>query len=150
MCAFWVLNPALHLLELVIWGQESKSDRGWSYIERSERGCIRNRSGVGRTERGLVSRKDGCRSGRAGFERGWIRDTARIQRGFIGDRYALQQERVLFYPIIPDQAIKIGREWAGVGRASGVNVALESITKWKEVGDHEEFQSGKFNWNIYN
>ena len=83
---------------------------GWSYIERSERGCIRNRSGVGRTERGLVSRKDGCRSGRAGFERGCIRDTAQIQRGFIGDRYALHSERVIFYPIIPDQAIKIGRE----------------------------------------
>ena len=83
---------------------------GWSYIERSERGCIRNRSGVGRTERGLVSLKDGGRSGRAGFERGCIRDTARIQRGLIGDRYALQSERVIFYPIIPDQAIKIGRE----------------------------------------
>ena len=72
----------------------------------------------------LVSRKDGCRLGRAGFERGCIRDTARIQRGFIGDRYALQSERVIFYPIIPDQAIRIGREWAGIGRASGVNVSL--------------------------
>ena len=80
---------------------------GWSCIERSERHCIRNRSGVGRTERGLVSRKDGCRSGRAGFERGCIRDTARM---LIGDRYALQSERVIFCPIIPDQAIKIGRE----------------------------------------
>ena len=57
----------------------------------------------------MVSRKDGCRSGRAGFERGCIRDTAQIQ-GFIGDRYALQSERVIFYPIIPNQAIKIGRE----------------------------------------
>ena len=54
------------------------------------------RTGVGREERG--------------FERGCIRDTARIQRGFIGERYALQSERVIFYPIIPDQAIKIGRE----------------------------------------
>ena len=81
----------------------------WSYIERSERSCIRNRSGVGRAERGLVSRKSGDRSGRAGFERGCIRDTARIQRVLIGDRYALQSERVIFYPIIPDQAIKIGR-----------------------------------------
>ena len=96
------------------------------------RDCIRNRSGVGRRERGLVSRKDGCRSGRAGFERGCIRDTARIQRGFIGDRYALQSERVIFYPIIPDQAIKIGREWAGVGRASGVNVALQACG-WNDV-----------------
>ena len=83
---------------------------GWSYIERSERVCIRNRSGFGRTERGLVSRKDGCKSGRAGFERGCIRDTARIQRGLIGDRYALQSEWIIFYTIIPDQAIKIGRE----------------------------------------
>ena len=97
---------------------------GWSYIERSGRSCIRNRSGVGRTERGLVSRKDGGRSGRVGFERWCIRDIARIQRGLIGDRYALQSERVIFYPIIPDQAIKIGRHWSGVGRLSGVNVAL--------------------------
>ena len=37
--------------------------------------------GVGRAERGLVSQKDGGRSGRAGFERGHIRDTARIQGG---------------------------------------------------------------------
>ena len=96
---------------------------GWSFIERSKRSCIRNRSGDGRTERGLVRMKDGCWSGRAGSERGCIRDTARIQRGLIGDRYALQSERVIFYPIIPDQAIKIGRHWAGVGRLSGVNVA---------------------------
>ena len=40
-----------------------------------------DRSAVGRTERGLVSQKDGCTSGRAGFERGCISDTARIQRG---------------------------------------------------------------------
>ena len=98
---------------------------GWSYIERSERSCIRNRSGVGCAERGLVSRKNGGRSGRAGFERGCIRDTARIQRALIGDRYALQSERVIFNPIIPDQAIKIGRHWSGVGRLSGVNVALQ-------------------------
>ena len=86
--------------------------------------CIRNRSGVGRTERGLVSPKDGCRSGRTGIERGCIRDTARIQRELIGDGYSLQSERVIFYPIIPDQAINIGRHWSGVGRLSGVNVAL--------------------------
>ena len=80
--------------------------RGWSYIQRSERSCIRNRSRVGRADRGLVSRKDGGRSGRAEFERRCIRDTARIQRVLIGDRYALQSERVIFYPIIPDQGIK--------------------------------------------
>ena len=98
--------------------------------------------------RGLVvqsgdwsSRKDGCRSGRAGFERGSIRDTARIQRGFIGDRYALQSERVIFYPIIPDQAIKIGREWAGVGRASGVNVALCTM--------NSEFVGNNYNGGCY-
>ena len=85
---------------------------GWSYIERSERSCIRIRSGVGRAERGLVIRKDGGRSGRTGFKRGCIRNIARIQRVLIGDRYALQPERVIFYPIIPDQAIKIGRHWS--------------------------------------
>ena len=31
----------------------------------------------------------------------------------IGDRYALQSERVIFYPIILDQAIKIDRHWSG-------------------------------------
>ena len=49
-------------------------------------------------------------SGTAGFERGCIRDTTRVQRGLIGDRHALQSEWVIFYPIIPDQAINIGRE----------------------------------------
>ena len=73
--------------------------------------------GVWSCERGLVSQKDGGRSGRGGFGRGCIRDTARIQRGLIGDRYALQSEQVIFSPIIPDQAIKIGR--VGWGR-SGV------------------------------
>ena len=79
--------------------------------------------GVGRADREMVSRKDGDRSGLAGFERGCIRDTARIQRVLTGNRYALQSERVIFYPIIPDQAIKIGRYWLEVGRLSGVNVA---------------------------
>ena len=59
-----------------------------------------------------VSRKDGGRSGRAGFGRGCIRDTAGIQWVLIGDRYALQSKRVIFYPIIPDKAIKIGRHWS--------------------------------------
>ena len=53
---------------------------------------------------------------------GYSADTA----GLIGDRYALQSERVICYPIIPDQAIKICRHWSGVGRMSGVNVALVS------------------------
>ena len=78
----------------------------------SKRSCIRDRSVVGRAERGLVSGKDGGRSGRAGFERWCIRDTARRQRVLIGDRYALHSERVIFYPIIPDQAMKIGRHWS--------------------------------------
>ena len=94
---------ALHLFKA---GVEMKhTDRGWSYIERSERSCIRNRSGVGRAERGLVSRK---------YRGRCIRDTARIQRVLIGDRYALQSERVIFYPTIPNQAIKIGRGRSGV------------------------------------
>ena len=57
------------------------TDRGWSDIERSERSCIRNRSGVGRAERELVSRKDEGKSRGVGFERGCIGDIARIQRG---------------------------------------------------------------------
>ena len=85
--------------------------------KRSERSCIRNRSGVGRAERGLVSRKDGGRPRRAGFERGCIKDTAQIQQVLIGDRYALQLERVIFF-IIPDKAGLVGG-----GRLSCVNEA---------------------------
>ena len=84
-------------------------------------------SGIGRgwSCRAGISQPEGRgRLGRSGFERGCIRDTARIQRMLIGDRYALQSERVIFYPIIPDQAIKIDRHWSGVGRLSDVNVAL--------------------------
>ena len=95
------VGPILSVVSVAVSG----IGRGWS--------C---RAGIGQLEgRG--------RSGRAGFERGCIRDTARIQRVLIGDRYALQSEGVIFYPIIPDQAIKIGRHWSGVGRLSGVNVA---------------------------
>ena len=47
-----------------------------------------DRSGVGRAERGLVSRKDGGRSGRARFELVCVRDTAQIQQVLIEDRYA--------------------------------------------------------------
>ena len=115
MCAFWVLNPALHCLNYSFEARSRNQIGDWSYIERSERGCIRNRSGVGRTERGLVSRKDGCRSGRAVFERGCIRDTARIQRWFIGDRYVLQSERVKkSYPTKPYKLV--GNERGLVGR----------------------------------
>ena len=130
MCAFRVLNQhntvCWHYISLNYSFEAGSGHQtgGWSYIERSERSYTRNRSGVGHTERGLVSRKDGYRSGRAGFERGCIRDTAGIQRGLIGERYAFQSDRVIFYPIITDQAIKIGRHWSGVGRLSGVNVAL--------------------------
>ena len=120
MSAFRILNPhktvCLHYICLNYSFEAGSGNQigGWSYIERNERSCIRNRSGVGRAERGLVSRKDGGRSGRAGFERGCIRDTAQIQRGLIGDRYALHSERVNFYPSIPDQAIKIGWHWSAV------------------------------------
>ena len=101
------------MLELFIWGLEWLSIiqiGGLSYIERSERRCIRNRSGVGRSERGLVCRKDGV--GRE--ERDLSVGASGIQRVSIGERYALQSERVIFYPIIPDQAIKIGRGWSAV------------------------------------
>ena len=54
-------------------------------IERSERRCIRDRSGCGRAERELVNRTDGGRSRRAGSERGCIMNTARTQRGLIRD-----------------------------------------------------------------
>ena len=82
-------------------------------------------SGIGR---GLVVQSGDWSAGRTGVgreERDLSVDAPGIQRGFTGDRYALHSERGIFYPIIPDQAIKIGREWAGVGRASGVNVALK-------------------------
>ena len=64
-------------------------------------------SGIGR---GLVMQSEDWSAertevGRAGFERGCIRDTTRIQRVLTGDRYALQSEQVIFYPIILDQAI---------------------------------------------
>ena len=86
-------------------------------------------SGIGR---GLAVQSGDWSAGRtgegreAGFERGCIRDTARIQRVLIRDRYALESERVILYPTIPDQAIKFGRRWSGVGRLSGVNVPLDS------------------------
>ena len=64
----------------------------------------------------------------------------RIQRLLIGQKYTLQLERVLFYPTITDQAIKIGRHWSGVGRLSrsGVNVAVNSdiIRKIKDIVSH--------------
>ena len=90
---------ALYLLELFNCTWEWKWSiriRGWSYIEHSELSCVKNRSVVGLAEWGLVSPKDGDRSGGVGFERGCIRDTARIQRGFIRDGYALQSEQVIF------------------------------------------------------
>ena len=82
------------------------------YIERSERSSIRNWSGVSRVERGLVSKKNGGRSGRAGFERGCIWDTARIQRGLIGDKYVLQSERIIFNRSYPTNQLKL----IGIGR----------------------------------
>ena len=96
MCAFQVLNRH----KTVCWHDiclnysfETGSGNqigDWSYIERYERSWISNRSGVGRAERGLVSPRDRGRSRRAGFERGCIRYTARIQCWLIGDKYALQ------------------------------------------------------------
>ena len=80
-------------------------------------------SGVGQ---GLVVQIGDWSAGRTGVsreERDLSVGTSGIQRGLIGDRYALKSDRVIFYPIIPDQAIKNGRHWSGVGRLSGVNVA---------------------------
>ena len=80
-------------------------------------------SGIGR---GLVVPSGDWSAGRTGVgreERDLSVGASGIQRGLIGDIYALQSERVIFYPIIPDQAIKLGRHWSGVGRLSGVNVA---------------------------
>ena len=48
----------------------------------------------------------------------------------IGDRYNLQSERVIFYPIIPDQAIYIGRHWLRVGRLSGVKVVKAVVVAY--------------------
>ena len=110
----------------IIWDRERKSsirNGSWSYIERSERWCIRDRSGFCRAERGLVNRKDGGRSGKAGSERGWIRNIAWIKRELIGDGYDLHCERVIFLPIISDQSIKSDWYWSEVGRLSGGKVA---------------------------
>ena len=93
------VGPILSVVSVVAWGISRGlvvQSGDWSA----------GRTGVGREERDLN-----------------VDASARIQRGLIGDRYALQSERVIFYPIIPDQAIKIGRQWTGVGRLSGVNVA---------------------------
>ena len=60
------------------------------------------------TDRGLVRRKEGDRSGRAGFESGCNRDTARIL--LIGDRYALQSERV----IMPDHTRPSHEIWSAL------------------------------------
>ena len=70
-------------------------------------------SGIGR---GLVVQSWDWSAGRTDVGReerdlsvgalGYSANTAGVYR----DRYALQSEWVIFYPIIPDQAIKIGRE----------------------------------------
>ena len=85
------VGPILSIVSVVVSG----IGRGWS--------C---RAGIGQP-------KGGGRSGRAGFERGCIRDTARIQRLLIGDIYAFQSERVIFYPIIPDKLVGICRGLVG-------------------------------------
>ena len=67
-------------------------------------------SGIGR---GLVVQSGDWSAGRTGEgreERDLSVSSTGIQRVLIGDRNALQSERVIFYSIIPDQAIKIGRE----------------------------------------
>ena len=72
MCTFWVLET----LNTVCWhyiclnysfeaGNENQIG-GWSYIERSERSCIRNRLGVGRAERYLSVGASGIQRGYSG------------------------------------------------------------------------------------
>ena len=94
-------------------------------------------SGIGR---GLVVQSGDWlagRSGRAGFERGCIRDTARIQRGFIGDRYALQSERVIF---LPDHTRPSHKNWSGMsGGWSGV--WCECSFRWCNFTERQ-------NWDI--
>ena len=82
-------------------------------------------SGIGR---GLVLQSRDWLARRMGVGReqlDWSMGASGIQRVLIGDRYALQSERVIF---LPDQDIKIGRRWSGVNRLSGVKVALRSRT----------------------
>ena len=124
--------------------------------------CIRNRSGVGRAERGFVSWKDRGRLGRAEFERGCIRNTVWIQRVLIGDRYALRSERVIFKgPFTPEtrstpalsRSGKMdgsamsgpwsGRAYVGLKYSGGWSGPLWEVvvsgisfsTDWKLVGD---------------
>ena len=90
-----------------------------------------------RAERGLVNRNDGSRSGRAGSERGCIRDTAQIRRGLIGDRYALQSKRVIF---LPDHTRPSHKNWSAlVGSWSAVwcECSFRQITQNKTNRDIE-------------
>ena len=88
-------------------------------------------SGIGR---GLVVKSGDWSAGRTGVGRGerdLSVDASGIQRGYSGGWSGIDtlfnQSGLFLYPIIPDQAIKIGRHWAGVGRLSGVNVALITV-----------------------
>ena len=87
-------------------------------------------SGIGR---GLVVQNGYWSAGRTGVgreEQDLSVGASGIQRGYSGlwsGIDTLFNRSGNFYPIIPDQAIKIGRHWSGVGRLSGVNVALESV-----------------------
>ena len=67
------------------------------------------RTGVGREERDLSAGASGIQRGYSGVYWGLIRSS--IRAGNV-------------YPIIPEQDIKIGRHWSGVGQLSGVNEAL--------------------------
>ena len=90
MCAFRVLNPhntvclALHLREYSFEAGRGNQIGSWPYIERSERSCIRNRSGlvvqsgnwsarrtgVGREERDFSVGASGIQRGYSGVDRG--------------------------------------------------------------------------------
>ena len=69
----------------------------------------------------MVSRTDGGRSGRAGFERVCIRDTARIQVVLIGDKI---HSLVRAGNFLSDHTRPSHKNWSVVGRLSGVNEAL--------------------------
>ena len=53
--------------------------------------------------------------------------SARMQWELIGHEHVLHSVQVDFLPIIVDQNIKSDRHWLGVGRLSGVKVALKAV-----------------------
>ena len=104
MCAFRVLNPHKTVCWHCICLNYSFEAGSGNQAYRSGVGTILSVVSVvvSRIVRGLVVQSGDWSAGRTGIGR---EDSARIQRVLIRDRYALQSERVVFYPITPDQAI---------------------------------------------